>query len=80
MALAMMLSLSSCLNDLGQTDENRHEGGEDIVVNEDFEYVEGELFVKFSPEVEAMLGSIGRSGSSRSGVPSVDEVLNIVNG
>ena len=80
MALATMLSLSSCLNDLGQTEQNRPEGGEDIVVNEDFEYVEGELFVKFSPEVEAMLGNIGRSGATRSGVPSVDEVLSIVDG
>ena len=80
MALATMLSLSSCLNDLGQTEQNRPEGGEDIVVNEDFEYAEGELFVKFSPEVEAMLGNIGRSGATRSGVPSVDEVLSIVDG
>lgn len=79
-ALAMMFGLSGCLNDLGVEQGARPEEGKDTVVNEAFEYVEGELFVKFSPEVEAMLGNIGRSGATRSGVPSVDEVLDIVEG
>ncbi|MBP3382569.1 MAG: S8 family serine peptidase [Tidjanibacter sp.] len=80
MALATLLSMSSCLNDMGADEQVRPEEGNDSVVNEAFEYVEGELFVKFSPEVESMLGQIGRSGATRSGVPSVDEVLNIVDG
>lgn len=80
MALATVLSLSSCLNELGGEEQLRPDESGDSVVNEAFEYVEGELFVKFSPEVESMLGQIGRSGATRSGVPSVDEVLNIVDG
>ena len=44
--------------------------------------VEGELFVKFSPDVAALLEESGavRSGVTRSGVSSVDELLDIIGG
>lgn len=41
-------------------------------------YVEGELMVKFTPEVESMLSS--RSDKTRSSIPTVDEVLEAVGG
>lgn len=43
---------------------------------------EGEIFVKFTPEVSNILADMGlvRSSLTRSGVPSVDEVLDIVGG
>lgn len=78
LALGAMVCLSSCLNELEP--QGVPNNGKDIVVNEDYEYVEGELLVKFTPEVEQMLASIGRSGATRSGIPSVDEVLAIVDG
>ena len=43
---------------------------------------EGELFVKFSPDVAALIEESGavRSGVTRSGVSSVDELLDIIGG
>ena len=45
-------------------------------------YVAGEIFVKFSPEVAALLEESGavRSTVTRSGVSSVDELLDIIGG
>lgn len=75
--LTSVLTLSSCLNTLEPTDVRPEES---TSVDVSGEYMEGELFVKFAPEVEALLGNISRSGATRSGIPSVDEILDIVGG
>ena len=45
-------------------------------------YAAGELFVKFTPEVAALVEASGvvRSDATRSGVNSVDELLNLIGG
>lgn len=45
-------------------------------------YVDGELIVKFTPEVESMLDAITRSGgvATRSGIPTVDQVMEAIGG
>ena len=40
-------------------------------------YTEGELFVKFSPEVTAL---IEQAGLTRSGYPTMDELLDLMGG
>lgn len=55
--------------------------GNAALLNVPQDVVDGELFVKFKPEVEDILdnaGALSRSGcASRSSIPSVDEVLDI---
>ena len=43
-------------------------------------YVQGELMVKFTPEVADIIENTGltRSGATRSGIVTVDEVLDII--
>ena len=67
-------ALSSCVNDTMneiQTDPSQSES-----------YAAGEVLVKFTPEVAAMLEEAGvvRSAVTRSGVNSVDELLDLVGG
>ena len=69
MAIAM-LSLTSCLNDL---DKGLSENG-----STEKPWMEGELIVKFTPEVEGLLAT--RTDATRSGIASVDEVLDLVGG
>ena len=70
----IVLALSSCVNE------------ENLPVtqtpSQDEAYTAGEIFVKFTPEVAAMLEESGvvRSNVTRSGVGSVDELLDIVKG
>ncbi len=75
LATACALSLVGCLNDIEQSQPNNN--GDNTLLQES-PYVEGELMVKFSPEVEQMLAS--RTTRSRSEIPSVDEVLEMVGG
>ncbi len=64
-----LLWLSSCLNEMTPTDTL-------APLEPESGYVEGELMVKFTPEVESMLQT--RSDMTRSAIPSVDEVLETV--
>ncbi len=68
--LLMALTLSGCLNDI-DTSTNGGAPTEELKP-----YVEGELIVKFSPEVDGLLSS--RSNVTRSSIPSVDEVFESV--
>ncbi len=74
--LGAMLALVSCVR----------EGDMNVVgmpsIPSDGACIEGELFVKFSPDVAALLEESGavRSGVTRSGVSSVDELLDIIGG
>ena len=65
--LLMALTLSGCLNDIDTPT------GSGAPTEELKPYVEGELIVKFSPEVEGLLDT--RSDVTRSSIPSVDEVF-----
>lgn len=62
-------------------ESNGTDNGSSSILNVPEDAVNGELFVKFKPEVEDILDSAGllsRSGNvSRSTIPSVDEVLDI---
>lgn len=62
-------------------ESNGGNNGNAAVINVPQDVVNGELFVKFKPEVEDILdnaGALSRSGNaSRSSIPSVDEVLDI---
>ena len=62
-------------------ESNGGDNGNAAVINVPQDVVNGELFVKFKPEVEDILdnaGALSRSGNaSRSSIPSVDEVLDI---
>ena len=68
---ALALLATSCVNDnlaMGESGEEKP-------------FVEGELLVKFTPEVADIIAEAGiatRGGVTRSSVPSVDEVLEIV--
>lgn len=64
-----LLWLSSCLNEMTPTDTL-------APLEPESGYVEGELMIKFTPEVESMLQT--RSDLTRSTIPSVDEVLEAV--
>ncbi len=74
--LGFALAFASCVR----------EGNMDVVETpstpSDSACIEGELFVKFAPEVAALLEESGavRSGATRSGVSSVDELLDIIGG
>ncbi|MBO7300414.1 MAG: S8 family serine peptidase [Tidjanibacter sp.] len=68
--LLMALTLSGCLNDI-DSPTNSGAPSEELKP-----YVEGELIVKFSPEVEGMLST--RSDVTRSSIPSVDKVFESV--
>ncbi len=72
--LMATLTLGGCLNDVEPYAPNN---GEEILSPES-PYVEGELMVKFTPEVEHMLSS--RKNNTRSSIPTVDEVLEAVGG
>ena len=78
-ALSTTLLLGSCVNELANVPTP---DGEQTQQPTESPYVEGELIVKFTPEVEAMLEGISRSGGSatRSGIPTVDQVLEAVGG
>ncbi len=72
-----MLSMASCATDTA------HKTIVEKAPDVDAAYVHGELLVKFTPEVVEMLESAGltRGGElTRSGVPSLDEVLSIIGG
>ncbi|MBQ5931743.1 MAG: peptidase S8, partial [Tidjanibacter sp.] len=79
LAVSTALLLGGCVNELANVPTPE---GEQTQQPTDTPYVEGELIVKFTPEVEAMLEGITRSGGSatRSGIPTVDEVLEAVGG
>ena len=68
------LMMVGCLNDIEQPTPSDNKAP----LQEESPYVEGELMVKFSPEVEPMLST--RSGNTRSSIPSVDEVLEAIGG
>lgn len=70
-AATLVLALSGCLNDYDKLEQN-------VSPTPEATYVEGELMVKFTPEVEELLAS--RSDLTRSGIPTVDEVLAAVGG
>lgn len=63
------------------SESNGENNGIAVILDVPQDVVNGELFVKFKPEVEDILdnaGALSRSGSaSRSSIPSVDEVLDI---
>lgn len=65
--LMVALSFGGCLNDIDNT------AGNTAPTEEQKPFVEGELLVKFSPEVEGMLYS--RTELTRSSIPSVDEIF-----
>ncbi len=65
-ALCAMFALGGCLNDINTP----HDGNSP---QSEKPYVEGELMVKFSSDVESMLNS--RTDLTRSSIPAVDEVL-----
>lgn len=73
--ICVSFALTSCVND-----QYVEIGGQTPSQSE--AYSAGELFVKFTPEVAAMLEEAGvvRSNVTRSGVSSVDELLDIVGG
>lgn len=64
-----VVTFGSCLNEFTPTDSL-------APLEEEKAYVEGELMIKFAPEVESMLQT--RTDLSRSTIPSVDEVLEAV--
>ena len=67
------LAFTSCVNDMA---------AEVITPSQEESYAAGEVLVKFTPEVAAMLEEAGvvRSTVTRSGVSSVDELLDLVGG
>lgn len=65
-ALFATLSLGGCLNEMDTIDGNNRP-------TEENPYVEGELIVKFSSDVEGLLCS--RTELTRSNIPSVDEIF-----
>ncbi|MBQ3260742.1 MAG: S8 family serine peptidase [Alistipes sp.] len=74
---AAMLAMASCTTDHPQRE------GLDKAPEKESSYIEGELLVKFTPEVVSILEEAGitRGGElTRSGVPTFDEVLEIVGG
>lgn len=76
MALVILaaIALGGCMNyEEGLTPTTQEEN-----ITTESPYVEGELMVKFAPEVERMLSS--RSDLTRSSIPTVDEVLDAVGG
>ena len=72
--LGATLALTSCVREENVSVENAP------IVEES--YIAGEIFVKFSPEVADLLEESGavRSTITRSGVSSVDELLDIIGG
>lgn len=79
LVVATSLLFGGCLNDIEGTPTPEVEQGQ---LSEDGSYVDGELIVKFIPEVEEMLESIARSGggATRSGIPTFDQVMDAVGG
>ena len=73
-ALSAMFLFASCVTEESVNVGNTTTGEES--------YIAGEIFVKFSPEVAALLEESGavRSTLTRSGVNSVDELLDIIGG
>lgn len=67
--LIVALTFSGCLNDIDNIADN-------TPTEEQKPFVEGELLVKFSPEVDGMLSS--RTDLTRSSIPSVDEIFESV--
>ena len=69
-----VLALASCVNESEALRVESPSQGE--------AYAAGELFVKFTPEVAALVEASGvvRSDATRSGVTSVDELLNMIGG
>ena len=69
-----VLALASCVNESETLRVESPSQGE--------AYAAGELFVKFTPEVAALVEASGvvRSDATRSGVTSVDELLNMIGG
>ena len=77
--LALALTVSACAKEDITTIYPQEETTPNIVVPE--EAIEGEVIIKFSPEMEAILdATMTRSGgvATRSGIPSTDEVLDIL--
>ena len=72
--LLALFALSSCVKEEVREVVQRPSQGE--------AYATGEIFVKFTPEVAALLEEAGvvRSDATRSGVSTIDEVLDIVGG
>ena len=72
--LLALFALSSCVKEEVREVVQRPSQGE--------AYATGEIFVKFTPEVAALLEESGvvRSDATRSGVSTIDEVLDIVGG
>jgi len=72
------LALTGCADNLSGIDSS--DGKSEVTIPSDAE--EGELLIKFSPEMSDILDqanmSKSRSGKTRSGIPSTDEVLDIL--
>ena len=70
------LALGACSDDLSQLNNNTASPE----VNIPFEATDGELLIKFAPEMSDILDQTfqSRSQSSRSGIPSTDEILSIL--
>lgn len=75
--MAVALVLGGCVNEIDTVPTPEQEQ-----TQPQGPYVEGELIVKFAPEVEAMLDAVTRSGgaATRSGIPSFDQVMETVGG
>lgn len=74
LAAMFIATLWGCQNDIVPT-EITPDNEETLIESP---YVEGELMVKFSPEVEAILPTMGEA--TRSNIPSVDEVMATIGG
>ena len=77
--LVLALTVSACAKEDITSTYPQEETTPNIVVPE--EAIEGEVIIKFSPEMEAILdATMTRSGgfATRSGIPSTDEVLDIL--
>ena len=72
--VCVALAFASCVNESETVRVESPSQGE--------AYAAGELFVKFTPEVAALVEASGvvRSDATRSGVNSVDELLNLIGG
>ena len=77
--LAALITAMACVNEVDTLDTPI---GEQPAATIPADAIEGEIIIKFSPEMEAILDDfMTRSGgeATRSGIPSTDEVLDILN-
>ena len=77
--MAVALFATACVNDDNLTQNHSQEHNAEVVIPEGAN--RGEVIIKFKPEMEAILDqTMTRSGgeATRSGIPSTDEVLDIL--